>query len=154
MSSWKFILLLALFGASFFNWGCSARDKGNFDLVWSDEFDYEGLPDETKWNYDTVGNSYGWGNNELQYYTVRDKKNAWVDGEYLHISAVREKLDDFNYTSARLTTKEKGDWLYGRMEIRHKCLVAAESGLLSGCFLQIGSMEGGPKVERLILWSM
>ncbi|WP_234409062.1 hypothetical protein [Marinilabilia salmonicolor] len=41
MSSWKFILLLALFGASFFNWGCSARDKGNFDLVWSDEFDYE-----------------------------------------------------------------------------------------------------------------
>jgi len=36
-------------------------------LVWSDEFNYTGLPDPTKWNYDVGG--WGWGNNELQYYT-------------------------------------------------------------------------------------
>ena len=36
-------------------------------LVWSDEFNYTGLPDPTKWNYDMGG--WGWGNNELQYYT-------------------------------------------------------------------------------------
>ncbi|RCW33926.1 family 16 glycosylhydrolase [Marinilabilia salmonicolor] len=116
--SWKKTVLLILLPAIVVLPGCIGGNPGGMELVWSEEFDYEGLPDETKWNYDTVGNSYGWGNNELQYYTVRDKKNAWVDGEYLNITAVREKRDDFNYTSARLTTKEKGDWLYGRMEIR------------------------------------
>lgn len=33
-------------------------------MVWNDEFDYAGLPDFTKWNYDTGG--WGWGNQELQ----------------------------------------------------------------------------------------
>jgi beta-glucanase (GH16 family) len=98
--------------------GCFSGNQNGKKLVWSDEFDYEGLPDETKWNYDTVGNSYGWGNNELQFYTVKKKRNAWVDGGYLNVTAIKEKLDDFNYSSARLTTKGKGDWLYGRMEIR------------------------------------
>ncbi|MBS1751581.1 MAG: hypothetical protein JST63_16895, partial [Bacteroidetes bacterium] len=43
-------------------------------LVWSDEFNYSGLPDRTKWGYDT-GHS-GWGNNELQYYTAKRIENA------------------------------------------------------------------------------
>lgn len=116
-SSKRLILFIFLMVIIFLpGWGCG--NQSGRELVWSDEFDYEGLPDETKWNYDTVGNSYGWGNNELQFYTVKKKKNAYVDGDYLHITAIKEKLDNFNYTSARLTTKEKGDWLYGRMEIR------------------------------------
>ena len=40
---------------------------GNWELVWNDEFDYEGLPDSTKWSYDTEGNAWGWGNNEAQF---------------------------------------------------------------------------------------
>ena len=40
-------------------------------LVWSDEFNYTGLPDSTKWNYDIGGD--GWGNNELQFYTILQK---------------------------------------------------------------------------------
>lgn len=108
------VLLISIFAMS----GCFGENKNNRELVWSEEFDYEGLPDETKWNYDTVGNSSGWGNNELQHYTVKKKRNAFVDGNNLIITALKEKGDDFNYTSARLTTKGKGDWLYGRMEIR------------------------------------
>lgn len=93
---------------------------GNWELVWNDEFDYEGLPDSTKWSYDTEGNAWGWGNNEAQFYTSEDKDNAWVSNGMLTITANKEKAGDKDYTSARLITKGKGDWLYGRFEIRAK----------------------------------
>ena len=97
---------------------CSNTEK--YELVWSDEFDYNGLPDTTKWSYDTIGNDWGWGNNELQYYTNGDIRNALVSDGTLKIIARDEPCGDFNYTSARLITKEKGDWLYGRFEIKAK----------------------------------
>ncbi|MCW3785778.1 glycoside hydrolase family 16 protein [Plebeiibacterium sediminum] len=98
---------------------CGSSPK-KYELVWSDEFDYTGLPDELKWNYDTIGNSYGWGNNELQFYTVKRKENTWVENGMLTITALKEKGFPMAYTSARLTTKHKGDWLYGRIEVRAK----------------------------------
>ena len=91
-----------------------------YKLVWNDEFNYSGLPDEEKWSYDTVGNDYGWGNNELQFYTSKDKDNAFVDGEKLHIKAIKEEKGKHDYTSARLITKNKGDWKYGRFEFSAK----------------------------------
>ncbi len=51
-------------------------DKGGWKLIWSEEFDYTGFPDSTKWSYDTEGNVYQWGNNEAQYYTFGRKENA------------------------------------------------------------------------------
>lgn len=112
-------LILILLG------GCSNQKKRtngmvikeNYQLVWDEEFDYTGLPDSAKWNYDTVGNAWGWGNNELQYYTTAKSKNAWVSDGTLKITAAKEKCNGFDYTSARLVTKGKGDWLYGRFEI-------------------------------------
>jgi beta-glucanase (GH16 family) len=89
-------------------------------LVWYDEFDYTGLPDVNKWSYDTANNDIGWGNNEKQFYTKGRLKNAEVKGGYLYINAIKESYKGFNYTSARLVTRDKGDWLYGRMEIRAK----------------------------------
>lgn len=86
--------------------------------VWSDEFDYTGFPDTTKWNYDTGG--HGWGNNELQFYTTSRKENARVENGLLIIEARKEKWQDKNYTSARLVTKGKGDWQYGKIEVRAK----------------------------------
>ena len=53
-------------------------ELGEYQLIWSDEFDYNGLPDSTKWDYDTEGNEYGWGNNEEQYYTKAKEKIAYV----------------------------------------------------------------------------
>ena len=92
------------------------RDALTYDLVWSDEFDYEGLPDPDKWGYDVGGS--GWGNNELQYYT--DDENAWADGEKLTIEARAQLKNGKQYTSARLITKNKGDWLYGKIEVSAK----------------------------------
>lgn len=85
--------------------------------VWADEFDYEGPPDPTKWGYDIGG--HGWGNNELQYYT-NDIKNASVSDGFLKITVQKEKKENRDYTSARLISKNKGDWLYGRIEISAK----------------------------------
>jgi len=87
-------------------------------LVWSDEFDYEGLPDPKKWSYDIGG--HGWGNEELQYYTSHDPDNAYVKDGKLIITARKEKEGENEYTSARLVTREKGDWMYGRIEVRAK----------------------------------
>lgn len=92
----------------------------NYRLVWSDEFDYTGLPDSSKWSFDTEGNAWGWGNNEDQYYTSDKLQNAEVKDGMLYITALKEELNGKQYTSARLRTARKGDWLYGRFEIRAK----------------------------------
>ncbi len=87
-------------------------------LVWGDEFNYEGLPDSTKWNYDIGGD--GWGNHELEFYTARRLENARVKNGNLIIEARKEKWGAMNYTSARLITKGKGDWKYGRVVVSAK----------------------------------
>jgi beta-glucanase (GH16 family) len=91
-------------------------DKLTYELVWSDEFEGEGLPDKTKWNYDVGG--HGWGNNELQYYT--EDKNAYLKDGNLVIEARKEEYEGMGYTSARLISKGKGDWLYGKIEVKAK----------------------------------
>ncbi len=98
-----------------FNW-----KKENWKLIWSDEFNYKGLPDQTKWSYDTAGNADGWGNNEAQFYTAECAENAFVDHGILTITALKKQTGGKEYTSARLVTKGKGDWLYGRVEVRAK----------------------------------
>jgi len=94
-----------------------------YRLVWSDEFDVDGLPDSTKWNY-SVGDGCprlcGWGNNEQQYYTERETKNARVENGHLVIQAHHEKKEKSNYTSAKLVTKGIAKWLYGKIEVRAK----------------------------------
>lgn len=93
-----------------------------YQLVWSDEFDTDGLPDSTKWSYD-YGNgcpNCGWGNNELQFYTKNRLENARVEDGHLIIEAHKENFEKSQYTSARIVTKEKGDWLYGKFEFRAK----------------------------------
>ncbi len=93
-------------------------DPGNLPgLVWSDEFDYTGLPDPSKWNMETGGG--GWGNNELQYYTNKES-NAMVDNGILTITAKEESFGGRDYTSARITTQNKFDVKYGKMEARIK----------------------------------
>lgn len=93
-------------------------------LVWSDEFDYSGQPDATKWSFDTEGNNWDWGNNEAQNYTPASNKNAWVENGQLVIEARKEQFywsgdgETKEYTSARLITQGKGDWLYGKVEVK------------------------------------
>jgi len=98
----------------------SVTTTGNYELVWSDEFSTNGLPDSKKWSYDTDGNANGWGNNEAQYYTSGQLKNSEVKDGFLYINAIKEDFEGKKYTSARLITKAKGDWLYGKIEVRAK----------------------------------
>jgi len=89
-------------------------------LIWSDEFDgADGTaPDPEKWVLET-GNNGGWGNSELQYYTDSLDNAAIRDGN-LVIRALKEEKDGFAYTSARLKTQGKFEFLYGRVEMRAK----------------------------------
>lgn len=89
----------------------------NWELVWSDEFDQDGAPDESKWTYD-VGN-WGWGNNEPQYYTDNRRENARVENGNLIIEARKNDMGQ-EWTSARLTTRGKVSFLYGKIEFRAK----------------------------------
>ena len=92
--------------------------KGNkWQLVWSDEFNGTGLPDTSKWTYD-IGN-WGWGNNELEYYTENRIENARQENGHLVIEARKNDLG-YPWTSARLTTRGKESFRFGKIEFRAK----------------------------------
>jgi len=79
-----------------------------YTLVWNDEFDYSGLPDDTKWGYDT-GN-HGWGNQELQNYVDNTLETASVADGLLTITAFQLiRGQDKEFVSARLVSRTKGD---------------------------------------------
>lgn len=88
-----------------------------WEVVWSDEFDGEGLPDTSKWTYD-VGD-WGWGNNELQYYTAFETKNARQENGALIIESHKND-NGHKWTSARLTTRGKVSFTYGKIEFSAK----------------------------------
>lgn len=90
-------------------------------LVWSDEFDEESL-DLDKWTViigDGCPELCGFGNNELQYYTS-NSENVKVEGGKLIITAIYDSIENSAYSSAKLVTKDKGDWEYGRFEVKAK----------------------------------
>ncbi len=88
-------------------------------LVWSDEFDIAGAPNASKWGYDIGTGAGGWGNNELQYYTNR-ADNSYVSNGTLKIIAKKEAYQGSQYTSARLLSKGKYSFKYGKVEVRAK----------------------------------
>ena len=104
---------LAIIVSSFY---CVEKKSDKWKLAWSDEFNYKGLPDSTKWTYDVGGD--GWGNNELEFYTEKRLENSRVENGNLIIEVRKENWQGKNYTSARLVTKGKGDWTYGRIEVK------------------------------------
>lgn len=88
-------------------------------LIWADEFNTEGTPDSLKWGYDLGNGDGGWGNSELEYYTKRPE-NVSVQGGVLKIKAIKESYRGSAYTSARLLSKNKFAFKYGRVEVRAK----------------------------------
>jgi len=89
-------------------------DSTGWNLVWQDEFNGSAL-DFSKWNYYVVGP--GEDNNELQSYTSR-VENIFVENGRLVIQALKEEYNNGDYTSGRINTLGKGDWLYGRVDVR------------------------------------
>ncbi len=125
--------IFLFFSLPFFLSSCNHQGKENTDdekdtvingqrwnLVWSDEFNKDGMPDTGKWSYE-----HGYiRNHEKQYYTVARKENASVTDGHLVIEARDDSavLDDEArpITSAALETKNKADWTYGRIAVRAK----------------------------------
>jgi len=111
-----FLFTLATFWAV-----ASGAVAADWKLVWADEFNYQGLPDPTKWNYE-VGFVR---NHESQYYTQARLENARVEDGHLVIECRKENFTPTNhspvkYTAASLITLHKESWRYGRIEVRAK----------------------------------
>ncbi|MDR3628661.1 MAG: glycoside hydrolase family 16 protein [Ignavibacteriaceae bacterium] len=87
-----------------------------YKLVWNDEFNGTSI-DTSKWNYEVNGD--GGGNNELEYYTALPE-NSFIQDSCLIIKALKKTYNGKDYTSARLNSSGKGDWKYGRFEVRAK----------------------------------
>ena len=94
----------------------SASSYQGMNLVWSDEFNGKSI-NTSNWSYDTGGS--GWGNNELEYYT-NSSKNAFLTNGFLVIEARKESVGSNNYSSARILSKDKRSFTYGRIDIRAK----------------------------------
>ena len=98
-------------------------------LVFADEFDYDGSPDTDKWHHQIIPiiNGTDWANGELQHYTDRIE-NSYVSDGTLKIKAIKENYtyntSTKSYTSARLNSKFA--FKYGRVEVRAK--LPAEAG--------------------------
>lgn len=94
----------------------SQKERKGWELVWNDEFD-EAQLDTTAWTYEVNGN--GGGNNELQYYTDF-KTNSWLKNGFFNMKAIKENYKGKPYTSARIITRHKKGFTYGRFDIRAK----------------------------------
>lgn len=129
----KKILLVLSLGLICLGQASAQFEKSPYNkLVWSDEFDGEGLPDESKWGYEEGYMR----NNEYQYYTVKREENIYQKDGLLHIKCINadtlrnEKGEILNkktaegktfiITSASISTKGHADWQYGRFEIKAK----------------------------------
>lgn len=85
--------------------------------IWSDEFNVDGAPNSTYWGYDLGAG--GWGNNEEEYYTNRPENIIVKDG-VLKIKTIKENYQGSKYTSARILTKDKFSFKYGKIEFKAK----------------------------------
>lgn len=105
-------LFLILLGLIFLS-SCNPKDQGDqWELVWSEDFDYTGAPATESWDYEMgyIRNS------ELQFYTS-DLKNVKVEDGYCIITALLEEGED-SISSASINTRGKVDFLYGRIEVK------------------------------------
>jgi len=116
----KFMKVLT-FTFAMFILAANCVEAKDWKLVWSDEFNYQGLPDPTKWGYEEGFIR----NHESQYYTRARLENARVEDGHLVIECRKEHFTPTNqapvdYTAASLITQNKESWQYGRIEVRAK----------------------------------
>jgi beta-glucanase (GH16 family) len=116
------ILAIPLLLLSFVSKSQMGADRA-WNLVWSDEFEGSGMPDESKWSYE-VGDGCpqlcGFGNNEKQNYTQARRQNVRVEDGKLIIQAHKENWENSEFTSAKLVSKPSGSWKYGKIEVKAK----------------------------------
>jgi beta-glucosidase len=91
---------------------------GDWELIWSDEFDAEANApiDAEYWTCELGG--HGWGNAQLEYDTGRIENVAHIGDGTLAITAREEEYRTNAYTSARCNTMDKVEFTYGKIEAR------------------------------------
>lgn len=105
-----------------------------YQLVWSEEFDYEGAPDSSKWRFEKGFVR----NHELQWY---QEENAYCKDGLLVIEARNEQRENplfreqrrrdwrrsrplIECTSSSINTRGHFEFTYGRLEVRARIPVA------------------------------
>ena len=114
--------------------------------TWSEEFNYNGVVDSDTWTHEIGNGDWGWGNGEYQYYTS-SLNNSIVEDGVLKISAKKEDVAGYEYTSARIVSRDKFEFQYGRVDIRAKLPTGAGTWpalwLLGSNHYEIGWPECG-----------
>lgn len=105
----KYLLISLFLVFSAYCKGQSFEDKPS----WEEHFNYSGLPDTTKWKYNTWSSK-----EEIQKYVAYNIKNTEVKKGRLYLSIIRNKS---LITSSRIETKKS--FCYGKIEIKAKCSV-------------------------------
>ncbi|MGH7699884.1 MAG: glycoside hydrolase family 16 protein [Gemmatimonadales bacterium] len=134
--------------------GCAAADEPRRALPgwapeWADEFTGSAI-DQASWTPEVMPDPH---NEELQYYTGRvdaaPGANAWLEDGALVIEARREAFEHRQYTSARLITKGKREFRYGRFEARIK--QPGEVGMWPAFWLLGGNIDrvGWPRCGEI-----
>ncbi|MEQ8903962.1 glycoside hydrolase family 16 protein [Ekhidna sp.] len=111
-----YVFMIACLGASQLS-----DSPSGYSLKWEENFN-SGKLDSTIWTViegDGCPNLCGWGNNELQFYK-NDYENIRLENEILVIEAHKKNYKNKKFTSAKLVTKNKIDWKYGKIEVRAK----------------------------------
>ena len=117
----KYFLILTIIAASCKSSSDIKKPDPVYTLVWADEFNGTSV-DPSNWNYNTGGE--GWGNHEQEYYT---DQNATIEDGNLVITGKAETIVSNGYTSSRLNTQGKREFLYGKIEASIK--IPAGQGL-------------------------
>jgi len=114
--------------------------------TWSEEFNYNGSLDSNIWTHEIGNGEWGWGNGESQYYT-NSTTNSRVENGVLKITAKRENMAGYEYTSARIVSRDKFEFQYGRVDIRAKLPIGIGTWpalwLLGANFYEVGWPECG-----------
>lgn len=117
-SFYSFTILIGLMAMGIYYF---PETESSFELIWEDQFEMERL-DSTVWT-PVIGNGCpelcGWGNNELQYYSDQPNNLRIKDG-ILIIQAHKQDYEQCGYTSAKVVTKGKADWKWGKIAVMAK----------------------------------
>lgn len=122
----------------------------NWTLVFADEFNTNGVPDASKWTVDPKPKA--WINGEQQVYTDTTHDNARIRNGNLVITGKKDFPTGNStepWSSARLITQGKFDFLYGKVEVRAK-LPRARGSWPAIWLMPTSSVYGGwPKSGEL-----
>ncbi len=88
----------------------------NSGIVWLEEFT-NGVIDPNTWTYDVGGD--GWGNGQFEYDTAQHQ-NSYITNGNLVIEADVTNYMGNSFTSARMLTQGRFEFMYGTLEARIK----------------------------------